>query len=256
MSRTDKLYIVGNWKMNPDTVSEAKSIFSASERIAKKVRKVSVIVCPPAVFVGTLSRGTKKKVFFGVQDIHTAPLGAHTGGISAKQALSVGATYVILGHSERRAEGDTDETIALKVVTALEAGLKVILCVGEVARDEQGVFLSEVREQIIRVMSKVPKKYISDIMVAYEPSWAIGKSYDTALSPQMIHEMIIFIKKTVSEIANREDAMRMPVLYGGSVDFDNAQAILSDGEVSGLLIGRQSLDSENFKKIILYANSL
>lgn len=242
--------------MNPDTIAEAKSVFSASLRVAKKARKVEVIVCPPAVFLGTLSRGAKKKALLGAQDIHTAPLGAHTGGISAKQVLSVGASYVILGHSERRAEGDTDESIALKAMTALEAGLKVILCVGEAARDEHGDFLSEVKGQIVTVMSRIPKKYLGDIMVAYEPSWAIGKDYATAPSPHAIHEMIIFIKKTVSEIASREDAMRMPVLYGGSVDFDNAQAILSHGEVDGLLIGRQSLDVDNFKRIVLYANSL
>ena len=256
MAHQKKLYIVGNWKMNPDTILEAKSILSSSERAAKKARKVSVVVCPPTAFLGTLSRGTKKKVFFGAQDTHSAPDGAHTGGVSARHARVMGASYVILGHSERRFEGDTDELVAKKTLTALDAGLKVILCVGETMRDGHGAFLETVRTQIATVFASLPKKHISDIFIAYEPSWVIGKSYDSALSPQQIHEMIIFVKKVVSEIIGREEAMRMPVLYGGSVDFDNAQAILSDGEVSGLLIGRQSLDIENFAKIILYANSI
>jgi len=256
MSRLGKFYIVGNWKMNPEKVSEAKSLFSVFEKVAKKVRKVSVIVCPPAVFIESLSSGKKRKVSFGIQDIHTASGGSHTGGVSATQAKSVGVSYVIIGHSERRAEGDTNEIVAQKIMSALDSGLKVILCIGEKSRDEHGIFLSDLREQIISAIKTVPKKYISDILVAYEPSWAIGKKYDEAPSPQDIHEMIIFIKKTVSEITTRENAMSLSVLYGGSVDFDNAQAILKDGEVSGLLIGRQSLDSENFKNIILYANSL
>jgi triosephosphate isomerase len=242
--------------MNPDTLIEAKSVFSASLRTAKKARKVSVIIAPPAPFLSVLSRGAKKKSYFSAQDIHIAPDGAHTGGVSARQVKEAGATYVILGHSERRAEGDTDEIVASKVLTALDAGLKVILCVGENTRDDQGAFLSEVRSQIVAVFASLPKKYISDILVAYEPRWVIGKSYDSALSPQQIHEMSIFIKKVISESTAREEAMRVPVLYGGSVDFDNARAILKDGEVSGLLIGRQSLDIENFSNIILYANGI
>lgn len=256
MARTQKLYIVGNWKMNPDTLLTAKAVFSASERVAKKARKVTVIVAPPAPYLSVLSRGTKKKAFLCAQDVHSAPDGAHTGSVSARQVRQAGASYTIVGHSERRKEGDTDEVIAQKTLTALDAGLKVILCVGELERDEHGAYLQEVSQKISAVFSLVPKKYISDVIVAYEPSWAIGKGYDSALSPQGIHEMIIFIKKTISEIIGREEAMRIPVLYGGSVDFNNAQAILSDGEVSGLLIGRQSLDTDAFSSIILYANGL
>ena len=256
MARTQKIYIVGNWKMNPDTIDAAKAIFSASERAAKKARKVSVIIAPPAPFLAALSRGSKKKTFLSAQDVHQAPDGAHTGGVSARQVREAGASYVIIGHSERRADGDTEEIVAKKVVTALDAGLRVILCVGESMRDDHGVYLQEVEKKVSSVFSVIPKKYLSDVIVAYEPSWAIGKGYDSALSPQGIHEMIIFIKKVIAEVVGREEAMRTPVLYGGSVDFTNAQAILSDGEVSGLLIGRQSLDTEAFSNIILYANRL
>lgn len=242
--------------MNPDRLDTAKAVFSASERTAKKARKVSVIVAPPAPFLSILSRGSKKRTLLSAQDIHSAPDGAHTGGVSARQVREAGASYVIIGHSERRAEGDTEEMIAQKVLTAFDAGLRVILCVGESTRDDHGTYLQEVERKVASVFSVIPKKYISDIIVAYEPGWAIGKGYDEALSPQGIHEMIIFIKKVVAESIGREEAMRIPVLYGGSVDFNNAQAILSDGEVSGLLIGRQSLDTDAFSSIILYANRL
>ncbi|MFA6095757.1 MAG: triose-phosphate isomerase [Candidatus Paceibacterota bacterium] len=256
MASPRKLYIVGNWKMNPDSPIEAKAVFSASERAAKKARKVSVIVCPPSIYLPLFARGAKKRASLGVQDVHTEHRGSYTGGISADQAKNSGAAYAIVGHSERRKAGDNDEMIRAKTLAALEVGLKVILCVGEEVRDDHGEYLSFVRNQVLSAIATLPKKYISDVIVAYEPVWAIGKSYDSAPTPSEIHEMSLFIKKVVSEVTSRDNALRTLVLYGGSVDFDNAQGILSDGEIDGLLLGRQSLDTENFPRIILYANSI
>jgi triosephosphate isomerase len=251
-----KFTIVGNWKMNPATFEEAKKLASDTNRIAGKSPKVAVIVCPPAVFIDGLSRGKEKAIGFGAQDIDHREKGSFTGSMSASQVKSVGAEYVIIGHSERRAAGDTDAMITDKVRLALSAGLKVILCVGEKERDAHAQYLRVVREQILSAVSSIDKKHFRSVLVAYEPVWAIGKSYDTALSPVDIHEMCIYIKKIVAEAAGTQEGLRTPVLYGGSVNFENAQKILVDGEVSGLLIGRQSLETEGFGAIIEYAHGI
>jgi len=251
-----KFTIVGNWKMNPDSLEEAKKLLSAVERAARKATRVSVIVCPPAPFIDGLSRGKEKAVSFGAQDVDHRDRGSFTGAVSANQVKSAGADYVIVGHSERRAAGDTDSIIAEKVRQAIAAGLGVILCVGEKERDNHAHYLRAVREQVLAAIALIDKKHVRSLIVAYEPVWAIGKSYDTALSPTDIHEMCIYIKKTVIEATGKQEGLKTPVLYGGSVNFENAQKILSDGEVSGLLIGRQSLEAEGFGNIINYANGI
>ncbi|MFA6158691.1 MAG: triose-phosphate isomerase [Candidatus Paceibacterota bacterium] len=251
-----KFTIVGNWKMNPGTLEEAKGLLSIMEKIAKKAPRVSVIVCPPAVFIEALSRGREKAVGFGAQDVDRRERGPFTGAISASQVKSAGAEYTIIGHSERRADGDVDAVVAEKVKWAFDAGLRVILCVGEKERDNHAHYLRTVREQVLSAISLVDKKDLRSLIIAYEPVWAIGKSYDTALSPVDIHEMCIYIKKIVAEAAGKTEGLRTPVLYGGSINFENAQGILSDGEVSGLLIGRQSLEAEGFGNIINYANGI
>jgi triosephosphate isomerase len=251
-----KFTIIGNWKMNPDTLEQGKKLVAATERVAQKSPKVSVIVCPPAPFVEGLSRGKEKAVSFGVQDVDHRERGSFTGSVSAFQAASVGARWAIVGHSELRAAGDTDAIIAEKVRAAVAAGMGVILCVGEKERDNNAQYLRTVREQILAAIALVDKKHVRSLIIAYEPVWAIGKSYDTALSPVDIHEMCIYIKKIVAEAVGKQEGLRTPVLYGGSVNFENAQKILSDGEVSGLLIGRQSLDAEAFGNIITYANGI
>ncbi len=251
-----KFTIVGNWKMNPDAFEDAKKLLGSIERVAQKSSKVSVIVCPPAPFLDGLSRGKEKAVSFGAQDIDHREKGSFTGSISAHQVKSVGAEYVIVGHSERRAAGDTDPIIAEKVRMAISAGLNVILCVGEKERDNHAHYLRTLREQVLSAIALVDKKNLRSLIIAYEPVWAIGKSYDTALSPVDIHEMCIYIKKVIAEWAGKQEGLRTPVLYGGSINFENAQKILEDGEVSGLLIGRQSLESEGFGNIITYAHGI
>lgn len=251
-----KTYIVGNWKMNPSNREDAKTLFSKTNLVASKSKKVTVVACPPYPFVSLFSTRNKPAVRLGAQDIFYEQEGSFTGEVSAKQLVSVGVEYVIIGHSERRAMGDTDEIIAKKLRVALEAGLKVVLCIGENGRDGHGHYLSFVKDQVLSIFKNISKKYISNVIIAYEPVWAVGKRYESALKPSDIHEMSLYIKKILSQIYDKDDAMKVPVLYGGSVNFENAEPILFDGEVSGLLIGRQSLDIEGLSKIISYANKL
>lgn len=251
-----KLYIIGNWKMNPQTLDEAKQIYAKTNKAASKTKKVTVAACVPYIYLAALARTAKKFAKLGVQDVFPEFSGSWTGGVSAPMAKGIGAEYAIVGHSERRFLGDTNEIVAKKLSMALSTGLTAIICVGEMVRDEGGKYLEDIRSQVTSAFAKLPKKDFLSAIIAYEPVWAVGKSYDTALKPEDIHEMALFIKKTLADIYPKDDAMRVPVLYGGSVDLENAKAILSDGEVNGLLIGRQSLDTDNFSKIIEYAASL
>jgi len=247
--------LVGNWKMNPESLEEAKVLFSAFERKAKRTPKASVVICPPAVFLGALAKSSKKCAL-GVQDVDSHPKGAFTGSISARQAESVGAKYSIIGHSDRRAAGDTDEILAQKAAQALDAGLQVIFCVGESERDGNANYLQTIRGQILAALSKIDKKKVRMVTIAYEPVWAIGKDFSTALSPEGIHEMSIYIKKVVAEIFGKSEGLKMKVLYGGSVNSENAEKMVSEGEIDGLFVGRQSLDVDSFSKIIAYANGI
>lgn len=251
--------IVGNWKMNVETLEDAKNTFKQTIKSAQKAAKVSVVVAPSTPFIGELARVKQSVISLSAQDVAPVAKGALTGSSAASQVKTVGAAYTLIGHSERRAAGDTDEIIAQKIFEAVQAGLKVILCVGEKERDDQAQYLRVIHDQIVVALSKVDKKKLSWLTVAYEPIWAIGKSYDTALKPSDIHEMSIYIKKVIAELLGKlgkKDALKMPVLYGGSVNFENAQSILSEGAIDGLLIGRQSLDAEAFKNIMDYANNL
>ncbi len=170
-------------------------------------------------------------------------------------AKSVGAVFTIVGHSERRAAGDTDEIVSEKFSRAIEIGLVPILCVGEKQRDQEGDYFGEISKQISVVLRAAVKIRLPRFMVAYEPVWAVGGSYDKALSPEEMRAMAIFIKKVCSEYIGKEKAMTIKVLYGGSVDAENAKAMLREGGVDGLLIGRQSLDGKRFSEIIKLANA-
>jgi triosephosphate isomerase len=251
-----RLVLVANWKMNPQTLEEAKALAGAFERKAKKSARASIVICPPAPFISALVGNGSRSVRVGAQDVDPRPDGSFTGSVSARQVRAAGAEYAIVGHSERRAAGDTDEIVVEKSLRALEAGLKVILCVGEDKRDHNAQYLLAVRAQLVAVLSKVDKSKLKWITVAYEPVWAIGKTFATALSPRDIHEMSIFIKKTIAEAAGKDAGLRAQVLYGGSVSLDNARDMLANGGVDGLLIGRTSLDAEAFSGIIDHADSI
>lgn len=256
MAKAKKGFLIaGNWKMNPSSLEEAKALFASVARASAKHPSVSVVAAPPMAFIGPLFK-KDSPVRIAAQDVSSESSGAFTGSVSAQQAKSAGAAYAIVGHSERRAAGDTDEAIARKAARALEAGLRVILCVGETERDEHAQYLRSVRAQVLSVLSNIDKKDAKDVIIAYEPVWAIGKSYDSAPKPSDIHEMAIYIKKTCAEALGKKQGLGMPVLYGGSVDQKNAEDFLMNAGIDGLLVGRQSLDPKAFSGMIEYAAGL
>ncbi len=254
MAKMKKL-IIGNWKMNPATLSEAKLIFSGIKKSASSLSKIETIICTPSLYLTALVAASKgSKVTIGAQDAFYQSSGPFTGLLSPEMVRSAGADYVIIGHSERRAEGDTDEIINKKILAALHAGLTVIFCVGEKERSHDGHFLEFVKRQIYMGLQGVSKKLLARVFIAYEPVWAIGA--EDAILPRDLHQMKIYIHKVIGEFFGPGLPLKVPVIYGGAVHPENAEVILKAGEVDGLLVGRESLDAKRFGMILSIANSL
>jgi triosephosphate isomerase len=193
---------------------------------------------------------SQKKISLGAQDIFVGEGMSHTGGISSEMLKNTGVKYIIVGHSEKRELGDTDEIVQEKLFGALKDGFKVILCVGEKERSESGQQYRIVQAQIESALAKLPKGFAKKIIVAYEPVWAIGKSEREAMKPEALHEMVIFIKKIMTDILGERNVKTLSILYGGSVTKGNAKEIIEQGNVDGLLVGRESLHVENFSELI------
>jgi triosephosphate isomerase len=246
-----KNLIVANWKMNPGTLIEARRIFNEIKRGLNGSRGVEVVICPPAVYLSELKKlSSGNKISFGLQNISASKNGAYTGEISASQAISSGALFSIIGHSERRKLNESDADVSSKIKMALSEGLTPIICIGEPERDEHGSYLSFLSSQLKESLSSISKKDLQDIVIVYEPVWAIGEKSAGAMSPSLIYETVLFLRKVLSDLFGKKEAFAIKMLYGGSVDERNAASILKDGGVSGFLVGRASLLPEKFLKII------
>lgn len=236
--------------MYPSSITEAKKIFMSFKSQNHDTKNVTTVICPPVIFLNELKRlYTGAKIFFGAQDVHFEKEGAHTGEISSEMIKSLRCNFVIIGHSERRAMGEDDETIAKKVKHALKQGLHVILCVGETVRDEDARYLRFIEEQILSSLEGVSKAGIERLVIAYEPVWAIGKGH-SAMDTHSLLQMKLIIRKYLIKKFGRNAGEMIPILYGGSADSSNARAIVHEGEVDGLLVGRKSLNPFEFSKII------
>lgn len=243
--------IVANWKMNPTSKKEAKKIFAGTKAAATKARGVQVVVCPPAVYLPELAKERPTaKVQLGVQDVFHEDAGAFTGQTSVPMVKEYKAKWAIVGHSERRARGETNEVVAEKAQHALRSGLTPIVCVGERERNEEGAYYIYVRAEIEAVLDGLKRKEVPGLVFAYEPIWAIGKRAEEACSTAQLYEMVLFIKKLLIERYGRKTADGVRILYGGSVHTDNAATLMQEGGVDGLLIGRASRDVEVFGEIL------
>ncbi|HAT68197.1 MAG: triose-phosphate isomerase [Candidatus Yonathbacteria bacterium RIFOXYC2_FULL_47_9] len=251
-----KKIIIGNWKMYPTSVKDAQEKFKGIKKVASTLRNVQTVVCPPFVYTSDLKRlVTGHRCVVGAQNAWFENEGAFTGEVSPAMLASLKLTYVILGHSERRALGETDELVNKKVVAAVKAGLTVVLCVGETERDPDGEYLKHIAMQVKIALKGVTKKDLAHIVIAYEPIWAIGKHALRAASTDDALEVAILIKKTLMELYSKEGGI-IPILYGGSVDAKNAWEFLTKSHVDGLLVGRASLDPKIFGEILKNADSI
>lgn len=247
-----KHLVVGNWKLHPRTLAEAKKVFLATKEASAKASKVDVVVCPPYPFLSELSylyKGTKPTL--GAQDLFYEEEGAYTGTVSGSMLKSVGVKWVIVGHSECRARGDTNKIVAKKLRAALLSEFTVILCVGEKERDHhEGEYYAFVRDEIISALEGVTVSELARLVVAYEPIWAIGGKASDAVTPQTLHEMTIHIRKVLTERYNNTLAKTVRILYGGSVKPDNAASLLREGFIDGFLVGGASVAPAEFAVII------
>ncbi len=255
-SKNVKRIIIANWKMNPSTLAEAKDLFNAVKREAKRIESVDLIIAPPVIWLGQLRTKEDNEIKFAAQNMSWEEKGALTGEISPLMIKDASAKYVILGHSERRIYfGENNEMINAKISSAFKNNLGVIYCVGETAREKR----DEKTQEIIEAQIKEGLKDVSQgqvevnkLIIAYEPVWAIGSgevpTFDEALSANLL------IKKTLAGLYNRNIAEKTPILYGGSVDARNAKDFIAKGGMDGLLVGGASLKASEFGSIMRQLN--
>jgi triosephosphate isomerase len=244
-----KPFVAGNWKMN-GTVAEAEALVQALLPRVGAIDDVDVVVCPPFTALQAVvdsARGSALAVY--AQTMHESDDGAYTGEVSAPMLVELDVHGVILGHSERRQYyNETDRALQQKVPRALAAGLVPILCVGETEEErEQGSTERKLRHQVQEALEKVPKDRLHEVVVAYEPIWAIGTGLTA--TPEQAQEAIGFVRALVQDI-DKAAGDRVRVLYGGSMKADNAPEILSQPDVDGGLIGGASLDAASFAAIV------
>jgi len=242
--------------MNPITFREAKKIFLDIKNTANKLLNIHIIICPPFLYLNELSALYKRhRMSVGAQNIFYKDSGFFTGMVSASMLRGNNIKYVILGHSEARSLGEDDDVINQKVQISLKKGLRVILCVGEKERDEDGNHFNFLKDQILNSLKGVSLKSLENIFVAYEPVWAIsGKNGSSPMSSNDLYEMAIFIKKILSDNYKIKN-LGVNILYGGSVNPRNAKKLMEDGGVNGLLVGKASLNSKKFNEILKIANN-
>ena len=244
-----KQIVAGNWKMNKDYVDS--EILISKLLTTNKHSTIEIIIAPPFTNLLAATNALKgSSIVVAAQNMHFAENGAYTGEISASMLKSVGVKTVILGHSERRAYfNETDELLAKKVDAALSNDMRVIFCFGEELSDRKaGQENQVVAEQIEKALFHLPADDWKNIVLAYEPVWAIGTG-ETA-SPEQAQDMHAFIRQTIKNKYYNSLAESVSILYGGSVKSTNANAIFSKSDVDGGLIGGASLDADHFYAIV------
>lgn len=243
-------FIAGNWKMNLDRAS-AVALAEAVVKQAGGMKDVDLAVCPPSVYLDAVGRVVAgSQVALGAQNVYHEANGAFTGEISVSMAKDVGSKYVILGHSERRhILGETDEAINKKVHAVLKGGLLPIVCVGELLEErEAGQTLAVIRRQFDGSLAGVAGEQMKQIVIAYEPVWAIGTG--KVATPAQAEEVHLDLRKLIEDRYNKEIAEAVRIQYGGSVKPDNAAELLAQPNIDGALVGGASLKVDQFMGII------
>jgi triosephosphate isomerase len=237
--------VAGNWKMNGDHAFIER--YAASLREADLPSAVELVLCPPTCYLSALARADLG-IGIGGQDVHWLDAGPCTGSVAARMIRDCGATWSIVGHSERRIGlSESDEMVADKVDAALRAGLRVIVCVGEtLAEREAGSAETVVLRQLDTVLARVPEAALAQIAVAYEPVWAIGTG--RTATPEVAQAMHALVRARLIEM-NAESAMSVCILYGGSVTPENARLLAREQDIDGALVGGASLDPGDFLRI-------
>ena len=248
--RYRKTIIAGNWKMNK-TPAEAKALIEEMKPLLSKTKWCEMVLCVPFTDIQAAVKAAKgSKIAIGAENMHFEKSGAFTGEISADMLVDLGVEYVIVGHSERRQYfAETDQTVNKRALAALNAGLKVIICVGEsLQQREEGVTEELVRMQTKIALRDVTAEQMANVVIAYEPIWAIGTG-KTATADQA-EEVCAQIRKVIGEVYGEAVAEATTVQYGGSMNAKNCEELLSKKDVDGGLIGGASLKAPDFAVIV------
>ncbi len=240
--------IVANWKAYITSFEEAAAVVRVFTRKAKDA-PADFVICPPTPFLSALGGYLKgKSVALGAQHVSNFVDEKRTGENTARMLYSTGARFVIVGHSERRAQGETNADISQAVERALQAKLVPIVCVGESERNASGEHFAKIESQLRESLPKLVPQDAKKITVAYEPLWAIGKTAADAITPDVLEETVIFIRKVLTDVFGRATAVSIRILYGGSVEKENAQPLMLSG-VAGFLVGHASIEPKSLLDI-------
>lgn len=245
-----KKLIAGNWKMNK-TTSEAEILAGELMKVAGSVDYCDVVICPPFTSLDCVVGVVKdSKISVGAQDLHWEDQGAYTGKISGDMIKNLGASHVIIGHSEQRTYfHETNETVNLKTKKALAHGLIPIVCIGETLKERDAGQTEEVvHEQLEGAYKDFTKDEVLKCIVAYEPVWAIGTG--KVATPEQAQDVHAYIRKILTNLFDKDLAQEQRILYGGSMKPDNAKGLLEKPDIDGGLIGGASLKAESFMGII------
>lgn len=250
------IVIAGNWKMYKSN-SEAKELVEELKNKTNDIIKTRMIVCPPYTalsIAAELVKGTNIQV--GAQNMYWEQQGAFTGEISTEMIKSTGATFVLIGHSERRQFfGETDETVNKKLKAALQSGLNPIVCIGETLEErESGVTNDIVGKQVEKALADISTESMKKVVLAYEPIWAIGTG--KTATPQQAQDVHKFIRSVLYKLYGSEVGNEIVIQYGGSVKPENATELLSQPDIDGALVGGACLKAESFSEIIKAAEKL
>jgi triosephosphate isomerase len=241
--------IAGNWKMHK-TIAQAEEFIQALLPRVSSADGVDVAICPPFTALQAMVDSTRgSRVAIYAQNMHQAPEGAFTGEVSAPMLTELDIAGVVLGHSERRELfGETDKALAQKVPAALATGLLPVLCVGETEEErERGDTERKLRHQVQEGLTRLDPEQLGDVVIAYEPIWAIGTGQVATL--EQAQEAIAFVRALVAD-RSKEAAERTRILYGGSVKPENASELMALPDVDGALVGGASLDAVAFAAIV------
>lgn len=254
MAKRTTPIIVGNWKTTPSTLGEAikfikqldKKISSSKVKKGLTFPKKAYYLAVPDIFINSLSEISSG--YIGAENVSGIVLGQVTGATVPSMLMSGGASFTIIGHSEVRAQGETPDARAHKVALSLQSKLMTIVCVGERIHDREGAYLAELEEDVRSLLSLVDRNLFENLIIAYEPIWAIGGS--APATPQECFEVVIALRRALASIAGIDYAKKVNILYGGSVTKDGAKLFMQEGGVDGLLIGRASQEATSFIDIL------
>ena len=242
------MIIVSNWKAYVETVETAKALHATAIKFAK-LGKHEFVLAVPAPYIGVL-KSASAHMNIGAQDISATLGGAATGEITAGLVHNLGATHVLVGHSERRMMGESDTVILEKIKHALAHGLTPILCIGERERDADARYLMEIRRELSSVCSALTQKERMSLIVAYEPMWAIGKGANEAITKEDLREMVSYIRKVLGDFLPGKAPAKIHILYGGSVEATNITMLATDTGIDGFLVGHASADVASYSALV------